>query len=212
MIDGNGRRDEPVRGLPPQEITDKHLEQRGLLVDGLVGKLVLRRDLGIRQVGAVDPSVRIDPAKYREACQQAQAGVMQSVGFQLMRLMVGMPQTRLLAVPFPVKSLRHEADIGVQIWDFVPGEGSWMGGLNWVPGDGKVQYASIDTVRTVLDQTIRNRCLEARDSFDASGGEGTNPHALPDIGDLCPSCAFLLGALRVAMERAFTVAPGEPPA
>lgn len=214
MTDGNGHMD---RGMLPQEITDEHMRARGLLVDGLVGKLVLRRDLMLRRVASVDQTLKIDPKRYQEACGQAQQAVMQAVGYEMIRYMAGMPQARLLPVPFPVKSLRHEGDIGVQFWDFVPGPGSWMGGMKWLPGEGRYRYADLTEVAKAVKEGIHAHCEAERARFERDGGVlapkpddwppnepyhavDSNPHALPDIGTLCSACSRLQERLILAIQ------------
>jgi hypothetical protein len=131
------------RGLPPVKISDEEIEKLGLNATGLHGRTARRSDLDFTRVAQVplDLAIQVtDPGERQQIMANTQNQVMAMAGLEIVRIIIANPQSRLIPVPFTVRSVRHAIDFRVAFWELLPAEGKlirhkgkWGLGMHFTP-------------------------------------------------------------------------------
>jgi len=146
----------------PMPLSDDDRRKRGLMADGLIGRIRLRPELCFRH-GVIlrpqNPTGPVDMAKAQiEMQQRAAMAAQQLAGFmgnKLLTLAMMNPGVRLVIMPYMVDSVAHDADMGVQVWEFYPGPGQWRSGMLFEqkgPAKDEDAFLSVaDGIRSIRD-------------------------------------------------------------
>ena len=135
MSEGNGNVN---RGLPAVDLTVDQQRDLGMLEQGPPGKLRRRADLDFGQHMVIPADYKLEvsskgPEKYQEAMRDLGDQLLANVGAEVMKIHILNPQARLIAVPYNIRSLRHDVDMRVRFWELAPdAKGVWGNGMKYI--------------------------------------------------------------------------------
>ncbi len=131
--------------IPPVALDDEAKKKLGLMEDAFAGIAKRREDLDLIAPCTIPIIKKIEignnPAKTDEYMKIVRNQAMAMIGHAVMDTLIRSPQSRLIPVPYTVRSIRHDLDLRVAFWELNPAssdseikeiEGKWALGMRFL--------------------------------------------------------------------------------